>query len=351
MKLKSFIFIFSILFIFSSCDEDEESKSFLPWFIGKPGEVLVVYPTTNSLNAVNDTLSTYLKEIIKPENPFRPEYAFSVYTILNKNFSKLQKSNGNIIKIDIDHKYQDAEVEYVKDLWARGQRVILIKANSNHEVRKLIYKYGHQWVQYFNNIELSRLVNHYKLYPNKEIKDYLIEHHQFEMNVINSMKVASSTTNSVWLNSQRLRNKMTGDDNGAFQNVPHDIIQGILVYEYPYISDSAFGLNQLVLHRNKSFKSIIKLETDSAFMLTEMHDGFKPSLDTINFNGKFAVKLTGMWRTVNDYMGGVFVSISFLDDTNTKVICLDSYLYAPKFGKREYLRELEAMLYSYNKIK
>ena len=349
MRLNYFLYVLFFLFLFSSCDDDK-NKSFLPWYIGKPGEVLVVYPSKSTLNAVNDTLTSYLKEIIQPENPFRPEYAFSVYSILDKNFSKLQKSHGNIITIHIANKYQEPEVEYIKDLWARGQRVILIKANSNSEVRKLVYKYGEQWVNYFNNIELSRLVNHYKLYPNKEIKEFVNLNNQIDLNVINSMKIASFGSDYLWLNSQRLRNKMTGDANGGFQNVPHDIIQGIFIYEYPYISDSAFGLNELVNNRNKFFKSNIKLEKDSAFMVTEMHQGFQPSIDTVTFNKNFAVKLKGMWRTEHDYMGGVFVSISFLDVTNSKVICLDSYLYAPKFGKREYLRELEAMLYSYKKL-
>ena len=46
----------------------------------------------------------------------------------------------------------------------------------------------------------------------------------------------------------------------------------------------------------------------------------------------------------NDFMGGPYVHYTFVDEENSRVINLDGFVYAPKFNKREYLRELEALL-------
>ena len=49
----------------------------------------------------------------------------------------------------------------------------------------------------------------------------------------------------------------------------------------------------------------------------------------------------------NALMGGPFMSISFYDEPNKRIVTLDGFVYAPYFRKMEYLREVEAILYSY----
>ena len=45
-------------------------------------------------------------------------------------------------------------------------------------------------------------------------------------------------------------------------------------------------------------------------------------------------------------MGGPFVSITTLDTKNSRMITIDGYVFAPEFDKREYLREVEAIIKS-----
>jgi hypothetical protein len=46
----------------------------------------------------------------------------------------------------------------------------------------------------------------------------------------------------------------------------------------------------------------------------------------------------------NDFMGGPFLHYTLVDEKNNRVIELDAFVFAPKFDKREYLRELEAIV-------
>ncbi|MCB0408861.1 MAG: DUF4837 family protein [Flavobacteriales bacterium] len=53
-----------------------------------------------------------------------------------------------------------------------------------------------------------------------------------------------------------------------------------------------------------------------------------------------------MWYVKGDFMGGPFINYTFVDEKRNKVISIDGYVYAPRFDKREYLRELEALIRS-----
>ena len=46
----------------------------------------------------------------------------------------------------------------------------------------------------------------------------------------------------------------------------------------------------------------------------------------------------------NGFMGGPYINYSMVDEKRNRVICIDGYVYCPKFDKREYLREQEALI-------
>jgi hypothetical protein len=74
-----------------------------------------------------------------------------------------------------------------------------------------------------------------------------------------------------------------------------------------------------------------------------------PRATTItNFPTKYAVKVDGLWRVENDFMGGPFVSYTFLDPKNNQVVTLFGYVYYPNHKKRDKLLQVESILYSVN---
>ena len=46
-------------------------------------------------------------------------------------------------------------------------------------------------------------------------------------------------------------------------------------------------------------------------------------------------------------MGGPFVSHSFYSKDGKDIIVLEAWVYAPKYDKRQYLRQTESLLYSF----
>jgi hypothetical protein len=63
-------------------------------------------------------------------------------------------------------------------------------------------------------------------------------------------------------------------------------------------------------------------------------------------DGNYAAETRGLWRVENDFMGGPFVNLAILDLLQNRVVVLDGYVYAPGKDKRNFLRQVEAMMYS-----
>jgi hypothetical protein len=46
-------------------------------------------------------------------------------------------------------------------------------------------------------------------------------------------------------------------------------------------------------------------------------------------------------------MGGPFISHALIDKTGEKVLVLEAFVYHPRADKRNYIRQLESILYSF----
>ena len=63
--------------------------------------------------------------------------------------------------------------------------------------------------------------------------------------------------------------------------------------------------------------------------------------------GKFlTLQFSVSGRMQGAKMGGPFVSLSTVDEERKELITVEGFVYAPQFNKRDYLRELEAILFS-----
>ena len=66
----------------------------------------------------------------------------------------------------------------------------------------------------------------------------------------------------------------------------------------------------------------------------------------LKYNGNDACEMRGLWKMEIDSTGGPFVSLSVLDDRHGRIVTVEGYVYAPKQNNRNYLRQVEAMIYS-----
>ncbi len=123
-----------------------------------------------------------------------------------------------------------------------------------------------------------------------------------------------------------------------------EISQGVILYDFPYVSDSAFQKGYQLRVRDSILEANVPGPTEGSYMATERR------IDQVNnifrHNGNYASEMRGLWRVQNDFMGGPYVALAELDASEQRVVVAFGYVYAPSKEKRNLLNQVEAMIYS-----
>ena len=85
--------------------------------------------------------------------------------------------------------------------------------------------------------------------------------------------------------------------------------------------------------------------SDGSYMTTSMY--VEPSVASLRYHNRDFMQTRGFWEVHGDYMGGPFVSHSFYSQDGKDIIVLEAFVYAPRYDKRQYLRQVESILYSF----
>ncbi|MBQ2598518.1 MAG: DUF4837 family protein, partial [Bacteroidales bacterium] len=122
--------------------------------------------------------------------------------------------------------------------------------------------------------------------------------------------------------------------------------QGIFIYRFPYTGEEQFTLEALVAKRNEVSKENVPGPTEGSYMI--INPVLTPGYWEKTYRGRTFTEIRSLWETQNDFMGGPFISDAFRSADGKDVIVIEGFVYAPKYDKRDYLRQLEAIIYSWH---
>ena len=126
----------------------------------------------------------------------------------------------------------------------------------------------------------------------------------------------------------------------------HATSQAVLIYKYPATQDAGlFTLDNIIATRNRFMQENVPGPYEGTYMTTAT--AFEPTMRYLRFHGREFVETRGFWDVYNYFMGGPFVSHSFYSQDGKDIIVMEAYVYAPIYDKRQYLREVESLLYSF----
>ena len=317
----SFVF-FSLVIVLSSCRNDSNMRKKVT---GKAGELVVVIPKETWNGSVGKTIRHALAQpqlSLPQEEPL-----FDLISVPPVAFKDIFKSSRNIVNVRISPTIDTSRVEFKKDIWAWPQAVVNIQAKSDEDFATVFNLNSDKIVAYMLKAERNRLMSNYASYSDKAVKGSLEKDLKISLTVPIGFKIANQGPDFMWMR----------------YDTP-DIMQGIAVYSIPYRSDSTFTTNYLVAKRDSVMKKYIEGPTSGSYMTTEHR--LPPTFNVFKFKNNYATEMRGLWRVENDFMGGPFISLAVLDAANNRVVILDGFVYAPRFDKRNYLRQVEAMIYS-----
>ena len=294
---------------------------------GRSNEILFVTNSNDNWKSeIGDTLKAFFGQELKglPQ----PESAFELIHVQSPDFSQLYQSHHNIFILDINNSFDKSIVETKKDFWAKPQRVVKFSVADKNTFYQEFAKNKEALLQLFDETERLRAFGAFATLLDQKIKNQLIESFDISMEMPKTFYIAGTADNFVWIRREA-----------------ESFSQGIIIYYYPYTDTMAFDPQRIIQVRDSVTKRYIPGPATGSYMKTASL--VPPTPKQINFNDNFAVEMRGLWELEGDYMGGPFVSYTFLDPIHNRIITLDGYVYYPNQDKRNLLRQVESILYTF----
>ncbi len=292
---------------------------------GKAGELVVVVPDPTWEGATGKSF----REIMAQPQLGLPqdEPIFDLINVPPSAFKEIFRTSRNIVRIKISTTIDTSEVKFRKDIWAWPQAVVDINASSTEEFNQLLKKNSDRIVAFMLKAERDRLQMNYRNYHDKAAKNIIKDKFNIQLNVPPGFKVTKQEKDFVWVRYET-----------------PDISQGIMIHSFPYQSDSTFTQQFLLNKRDSILKANVAGPAEGSYMTTERQ--LPPVFNVFQFKKNYASEMRGLWRVEGDFMGGPYINLTVLDAANNRIVMLDGYVYAPRFDKRNLLRQVEAMMYS-----
>jgi hypothetical protein len=154
----------------------------------------------------------------------------------------------------------------------------------------------------------------------------------FSMTLPGSFYIANDSPEFMWIRHREIKSK-------------DELELGIMIYSRDYTDSTAFNPNQIISWRNLITREFLPGPSPGSFM--KISTEYIPPVFTAvpDFGGGYAMETRGIWEVENDYMGGAFISYTFVHPGTQKLITLDGYVYNPNNDKKNYIRHLESIFW------
>ncbi|MCF6332135.1 MAG: DUF4837 family protein [Draconibacterium sp.] len=325
MKIKNYnliVLLLSIVMLFSCSNNGTILHSNIT---GKAGELLVVI----SKESWDGPTGKLIRETLAQPQLGLPqdEPIFDLIDVPQNAFKSIFKSTRNVLQTSISLNVEEEGIRFTDDVWAYPQATVQIKAKTPKKFEEIFNENKIKIMSYFIAAEKERLTLNYIKFHEKGVYNVLNKDFGVTMKVPPGFAITEQKKDFIW-----------------YKYETPEISQGIILYTIPYHSDSTFTVNYLLPIRDRMLKSHVPGPTDGSYMTTEKR--FPQIFNIHEHNGNYASEMRGLWKVQNDFMGGPYVSLAELDAANQRVVIAFAYVYAPSKDKRNFLRQVEAMIYS-----
>ena len=328
--MKTYIKIVAIILTVSmmtACAENR-NRSGKDRSTGGTAEILVVVQNDDQWNGrIGDSLRHFFMDY--QYGLPQPEARNELKHIKEAGFSDLFMKNKCILQVEINPSLEKAVAETAVDLWAAPQRYVKISAPNITTWVELFDKQKEVYQQWFDVVERARILNVFRPTKDEAIEKAVAKKFGFTLTVPQGFYIAKDEPDFMWLRKELERSSAC-----------------IVIYQTPYLDTLQFEVNSLVAMRDMMMQQHIPGPSEGSYMGTET-EFVPPLVTTVNdFPAGYTKEMRGMWKVVNDFMGGPFVSYTFADSRTGKLVTVEGYYYEPNQKKRNMLLQLEAIAYS-----
>ncbi|MDL2308846.1 DUF4837 family protein [Bacteroidales bacterium OttesenSCG-928-B11] len=325
MKTKSYItFICLIAVLFTSCGKSKIGSIKVENFSnGKAAEVLVIlddkYWTEAQKNSIDSALTQPQLGLNQVEPLFDPLY------LKNSDFTAHFQRHRNIVRFDVDPDYSSNTVSVEQNTFASSQVYAHFKGNNIDTLLALFDKNEQEILRKLYENDLKRVQLSASKQGNANLEKLVRDKFGVTLSIPDHYGIARQEDDFLWLSYRTARND-----------------RFIVIYKTP-----AYTLNEenLIKVRDMMTEKYIPGAITGAYPIIAQKAGF-PIVGNFTVGSRKGMEMRGLWESVNDNMGGPFYNFTFTDSGTGNAISIDGFVYAPEESKREYLREVEAIVKS-----
>ena len=288
---------------------------------GKTAELLLVM-NKQWPDEVKDTIYTLLQ---KPQLGLpQAEPIFSIYHINPDLFTGDFTRRANIVYIDVNNSYTEAECKIEKNPWSKPQIYAHICAPTQADAITCLALNRDRILETMFDNDIAKLQVVQSRNANVELQDYIQKKFGILMTVPQEYEIGREGDDFLWLLYRTKKND-----------------RFIMIYTSP---NKKLTREAMMIKRNYITSKYIEGETKDIHPKITEYANY-PLHQPLKIWSKEGAELRGLWETTNDYMGGPFYQFSFIN-INGECITIDGSVYAPEDKKRVYMRQVEAIVKS-----
>lgn len=321
--MKALIALLALASLFSCT----EQSRVLPSPSGRAGEVLIVMNDVHweaeSGRLLNSTMSQDVAGLAWSEP------IFDISRLPRAAYNDMVRIARNIIEVEVGDRYSVAKVKFFKEQFSRTQAYVKIQAPDEASLYEAIKANEMKLLSFFYTAERDRLMNYFEQNKNDAYQTKVIETMQYDI-VIPSM-----------FN----HDNFSGQDFAWLSGGNVDARTDLAMYTLPCADASLITADYLIALRDSVMKINVPGPSEGAYMRTAKV--IDPTFNTIKIKDTEVYELRGLWETTVDFMGGPFISYTYFDAERKIIKVLEGFIYAPQEDKRNLLRRVEAVAFSW----
>ena len=295
-------YLFFVLLIFCSCSDGVKT---LPSSTGILSEVIFVVEDLLWETEVKDVAFRSFGASI--QGLMQNESSFAIIQVNHNEFKSILKTHKNIVIIA-----KNGNNSSQQDKWANGQLVIQLE--FNHEDNKLLNNLNKvKAIFVFREIRILR--NNISKSSQKIQEKYIKEQFNIVSLIPKEYTIITDTVALFW---------------ATYNPIKEEEIKHLFIFSF---EPNAINFQQEVLQKTDSIFAKY-LHGSKQGQYVKIEDRFSP-IYSENF-------YRGLWKLEGGFMGGPFLIKTYI--TNRKVVVTVGLIFAPNSIKRDYIRNLEAIL-------
>jgi len=319
---KTVLVVFTIIFLIACNNDGSKRKRILSSSSGKINNLSVVIDNELWEGSIGEQIRSILGAPVyglPQEEPL-----FKMQQMPTVVFSDFATKSRIILKIE---KGKPTDIKFLKDVFAKPQKLILVRGNTNKEINEQLVQNAEKIVAVFKNQEIKEKQRRIKIALNKN--NNIEKNLGLTINFPSVYRVAKEDDSFFWLR----KDVKTGTMN-------------IMLYEMPLdaISEGDNAINDIIRMRDSIGKVHIPGPLDGSYMITE--EAYTPYLNKTIIDNKPALVTRSTWEIKNAFMAGPFINYIVEDKTNNRLVVIEGFTFAPSVAKRNHMFELEAIIRS-----